>query len=364
MPSARDRRIADRLTEWFADHARDLPWRTPRPRDPYRSLVSEAMLQQTQVSRVVEKFDGFLARFPTVESLAAAPEQAVLAAWSGLGYYRRARHLRLAARAIVERHGGRVPADVESLRRLPGVGAYTAGAIAGIVFDQPVPAVDANARRVILRVEGKESPGVSERWIAARAGDIVAAATKRGPAAFNEGLMELGALVCSAASPACGRCPLRRLCRARAAGTQKLIRPVKPPTRRTTIFASCVLVSDPQGRLLTHARPSHGPGLWSGLWQPPTVERHDRHASPAELRGTLGVRRLSRVGGFDHATSHRLVRFEVWQGSPGIPRAGVIPPAGEFLDQQKIARLPLSSPHRRILLTMGTGAEERQSVFE
>ncbi len=348
--SARDRRIADRLTGWFAESARDLPWRRASPRDGYQSLVSEAMLQQTQVARVVEKFGGFIERFPTVEALAGATEQSVLAAWSGLGYYRRARNLWRAARAIVERHGGRVPEDVETLRDLPGVGAYTAGAIASIVFNQAVPAVDANARRVILRVEGRTSAGASEGWVTGRAGEIVRAATGAGPGALNEGLMELGALVCSAATPACGRCPLRRLCRARAAGTQGEIRPSKARSRRVSMYVSCVLVGDSGGRLLAEARPMGGAGLWGGLWQPPTVERDDRHATAAELRGRLGVRGLRKVGEFDHATSHRLVRFEVWQGSPGRRGVGTGRLKGEFLDREEIGRLPLSSAHRRILL--------------
>src|SRR5690606_18237159 len=163
-----------RLCRWFHDHAREMPWRI-LPRDPYHALVSEFMLQQTQVSRVLEKFPAFLARFPTLRHLARADEQDVLAAWSGLGYYRRARNLHAAARAIADRFDGRVPASADDLRSLPGVGRYTAGAVASIVFNQPVPIVDGNVARVLIRLEGRDlAADEGQPWAWTRAAELVA----------------------------------------------------------------------------------------------------------------------------------------------------------------------------------------------
>jgi len=189
-------------------------------RDPYFSLVSELMLQQTQVARVIEKFTEFVGRFPTVEALARADEGGVLAVWSGLGYYRRARHLHRAAREIVARFEGRVPTTVEELMTLPGVGRYTAGAVASMVFGRAEPLVDGNVARVLVRIEGREcSAAEGVAWAWERAGELVRIAeapkgqsAKRsllGPGVFNEGLMELGAVVCVPRGPRCGVCPVR-----------------------------------------------------------------------------------------------------------------------------------------------------------
>src|SRR5690606_18318055 len=213
--ASRDRRIVRDLCRWFARAARDLPWRA-LPRDPYRALVSEFMLQQTQVSRVLEKFGPFLERFPSVEALAAADEGQIAAAWSGLGYYRRARHLQAAARAIVAEHGGRVPTKAATLENLPGIGRYTAGAISSIVFGEPVPVVDGNVTRVVLRIEGRDLPQeapATARFVWERAAALVevAAGTKAkgiGPGFLNEALMELGATVCVPRSPRCLECPI------------------------------------------------------------------------------------------------------------------------------------------------------------
>jgi A/G-specific adenine glycosylase len=196
---------ADLLTWWDRGH-RDLPWR--QSNDPYAVLVSEVMLQQTQVSRVVPKYLAFLARFPTLDALAEASTADVIRAWSGLGYNRRAVNLQRAARAVLQEHGGRLPPTAAALRGLPGIGEYTARAVASIAFGEPVAAVDTNVRRVLTRVvDGPES--------ARTAGDVQRLAdqilARARPGAWNEALKELGALVCLPA-PACGRCPLRREC--------------------------------------------------------------------------------------------------------------------------------------------------------
>jgi A/G-specific adenine glycosylase len=213
---------------WFDRSARDLPWRVGDPitgvRDPYHVLVSEVMLQQTQVARVIEKFAAFLARFPTVRALAAASEDDVLAAWTGLGYYRRARLLHACAKRIVERHAGQIPAEIAALRELPGIGAYTAGAIASLAFAKPEPLVDTNVSRVLLRIAGKQlavSDKAASAWAWEQARDLVhVAAEARGtpllrarnrPGAWNEALMELGATVCTLPTPRCVLCSVQSL---------------------------------------------------------------------------------------------------------------------------------------------------------
>jgi len=200
-----------RLTAWFRRQGRDLPWR--RTRDPYAILVSEFMLQQTQVQRVTEYYARFLARYPTIDVLAAAAATEVREAWEGLGYYRRAANLHRLARTVVAEHGGRVPDDPAALARLPGVGPYTAGAVATFAFEQAHPAVDTNVARVIRRVFHPRSRGAAgERrvWETARA-----LQPRAGKAAwtFNQAVMELGALICTARVARCGDCPVRAGCR-------------------------------------------------------------------------------------------------------------------------------------------------------
>ena len=194
-----------RLLAWYRTAGRDLPWR--RTRDPYRVLVSEFMLQQTQVSRVLSYYDRFLARYPSVQSLARARPRAVREAWDGLGYYRRSANLRRLAAEVVRRHGGSIPADAQQLLRLPGVGPYTAGAVAAFAFEQPVPAVDTNVRRVLSRAFSCRT---------AKEARTTASALQptRGKTAwaFNQALMELGALVCTARAPKCGECAVSKMC--------------------------------------------------------------------------------------------------------------------------------------------------------
>ena len=198
------------LLRWFRRAGRDLPWR--RTRDPYRILVSEVMLQQTQVSRVLEYYPRFLRTFPTLGQLARARPAAVRESWDGLGYYRRAANLHRLARVVINGGGG-IPGDPARLRRLPGVGPYTAGAVASFAFERPVPAVDVNVARVLRRAFhprlGSGAAATRRLWDTA-----ATLLPRRGPAAwaFNQAIMELGALVCTARAPKCGACPVRRSC--------------------------------------------------------------------------------------------------------------------------------------------------------
>ncbi|MFQ3662422.1 MAG: A/G-specific adenine glycosylase, partial [Chloroflexaceae bacterium] len=215
LPSETIEVLHTALLAWFAHHARDLPWR--RTRDPYRILVSEVMLQQTQVERVVPKYHAFLAAFPSLERLASAPTAEVIRLWAGLGYNRRAVNLQRTARTVLEEHGGAFPREVATLRRLPGIGPYTAGAVACFAFEQDVAFLDTNIRRVLRRacIGPDEMAGaVSDRELLALGAALVPSG--RGWA-WNQALIELGALVCTSASPACPRCPLRPVCRAYAA---------------------------------------------------------------------------------------------------------------------------------------------------
>lgn len=204
-----------RLARWFRRAGRDLPWR--RTRDPYRVVVSEVMLQQTQVSRVLDYYPAFIERYPSIHRLAAARPRAVREAWDGLGYYRRAENLRRMAKVVVKEHEGRMPFSLDALRRLPGIGPYTAGAVACFAYEQAAPAVDTNVARVLKRVFGKtrrthKTRGPSE---ARRLRDLSASLQpRRGTPAwtFNQALMELGALVCTAKNPKCGACPVRDDC--------------------------------------------------------------------------------------------------------------------------------------------------------
>jgi A/G-specific adenine glycosylase len=208
---ARETAFRSRLLRWFRRHGRDLPWR--RTRDPYRIVVSEFMLQQTQVSRVEEYYRRFLAAFPTVQHLAEATPRAVREQWDGLGYYRRAAHLHALAGRVVKDHDGIIPRDRDSLRSLPGVGRYTAGAVLTFAYEHAVPAVDTNVGRVIRRAfhprARKDARGERKVW------DTAARLVPRAGASawsFNQAIMELGALVCTARQARCGFCPVKNVC--------------------------------------------------------------------------------------------------------------------------------------------------------
>jgi A/G-specific adenine glycosylase len=219
-PPLRGPEFRRRLLRWFRRHGRDLPWR--RTRDPYHVLVSEVMLQQTQVRRVEGYYHRFLERFPSLEHLAAAPPGRVRESWDGLGYYRRAANLHRLAQVIVAEHGGVLPSDPEALRRLPGVGRYTAGAVASFAFERATPAVDTNVARVLRRAFHPRAAGApGERRLWATAQQLL---PRHGAAAwtFNQGIIELGALVCTARIARCDACPVREAC---ATGRRRVPQP-------------------------------------------------------------------------------------------------------------------------------------------
>ena len=345
----RDTRLVDAVCRWFRANSRPLPWRT-EPRNGYASLVSEVMAQQTQIARVVERFDGFLDRFPTAASLAEAPDGEVQRLWSGLGYYRRARNLQAAAKEIVSRFDGEVPSNVEDLRSLPGVGRYTAGAIASIVFNRPEPIVDGNVARVLMRVEGRDlahaSPE-SQTWSWARAGELVAIAAdgrgERSPAAFNEGLMELGAAVCTPANPRCSGCALAADCTARRDGAQDRIPRAKVSAERKVLRCAAAVLTDHKGRVLLEQRPADG--MWAGLWQAPTLEA--TRSGQAAVTSWLGVEAIERAGTYTHQTSHREVRFSVWKGA--LPSRHPARRGRVLVDPAALADYGMGSAQRRVI---------------
>lgn len=344
----RQRRITRSISQWFQRHARELPWRSEQDgrRDPYRSLVSELMLQQTQVARVLERFEPFVKRFPTIDALAAADEADVLAAWSGLGYYRRARMLHAMAKAVRDEHGSNVPSDVASLLTLPGVGRYTAGAISSIVFGHPEPLVDGNVMRVLQRLDahaGQPDPA----WAWERAESLVPLA--REPGVFNEGLMELGAVVCTPASPKCADCPVAQWCEARAQGVQDRIPEPKKRAERRPLFASAAVAIDAKGRVLMEQRP--GTGLWAGLWQCPTIERDDRHAEPERVRTLVRARTVEQVATFTFLTTHRDVQFVVHRALGA--RAGN---GRTWVEPGELPGLGIGNAQRRVIEAAGVRA--------
>jgi A/G-specific adenine glycosylase len=298
----RDAEIADRLKAWFDKSARDLPWR--RTRDPYAIWLSEVMLQQTRVETVIPYYERFLRRFPDVRALASAELDEVLSLWSGLGYYRRARELHRCAREVAEQHRGVFPAEAGELRKLRGIGPYTAGAIASIAFEKPAALVDGNVARVLARLEVieddmKSTPGVRKAWAAAER-----LVPKDKPGAFNQALMELGATICTPRDPCCLVCPVRALCAARAAGRERDL-PIMSGKRASPRVSMVAAVIESEGRVL-FARRKEG-GLFGGLWEPPMVEASSVEAARKELEGA-GIEaktRLAEVGRVEHILTHR-----------------------------------------------------------
>lgn len=252
------------LLDWYDQNARPLPWR--KDHDPYRVWISEIMAQQTQMDRVVPYFERFVRAWPDVTSLACADEDELLRMWEGLGYYNRARNLRRAACVVLERHEGVFPSSREEMEQLPGIGPYTSGAIASVAFNQPVVAIDANVERVFSRVFDLGKP-VKEPTTRAFIEDRARTLLPRGAARrFNQALMELGALVCTPRTPACHRCPMSELCRARQQGTV-LERPVKGEAKQYVkiVVATGVLIND--GRVYIQKR--RPDDVWPGLWEFP-----------------------------------------------------------------------------------------------
>lgn len=332
------RRARRRLGRWYAANRRDLPWR--RTRDPYRIWVSEVMLQQTRVEVVVPYYERFLARFPDVGTLAAADEAEVLALWSGLGYYGRARRLHAAARRIAE-EGGNFPGDPAALSRLPGIGAYTAAAVASMAFGEPVAVLDGNVERVaarLLALGGDPRRSAARRRLAAAAEALLDASD---PGASNQAMMELGATLCTPRAPRCESCPLRPPCRARALGRPEGF-PAPRPRRRPERLERTAAVVRRDGRLLL-VRRDDGSTLLAGTWELPWVEAGG-DAAAALARRYGGVWTLARrIGTVRHAVTYRDIRLEVWEGSWTAGATVSAGAAAGWFEPRRVTELPSSS---------------------
>lgn len=349
------------LVRWFRAAAREMPWRT-RPlgtkRDPYLVLVSELMLQQTQVSRVAPAYERFVARFPTVQSLAAAPEPEVLALWSGLGYYRRAKLLHAAARAVVESHGGVMPRTADALGALPGLGPYTSAAVASLAFHERRAMVDGNVTRVMLRVRGRRGSASDPKQVkwAREHADAMVGAAGRGPAPAlaAEALMELGATVCVPRGPRCEVCPLAGACIARAKGLTDVIPEPKRAKATPTVWAVSVVMEDAEGRVAIETRPAKG--MWASMVQAPTAEWSGEARDAAEVsREAMGLAasvKLRERERFTHQTTHRRFEFTVLdvrvsdRVKKAVERAR---PGVRWVQREEIAGMALSSVQARVL---------------
>jgi A/G-specific adenine glycosylase len=339
------------LLGWYGASRRDLPWR--KTKDPYAIWVSEIMLQQTRVETVVPYYARFLARFPDVLTLAEAPVDDVLALWSGLGYYRRARMLHDGARAVVA-GGGAVPRARAALLAVPGIGRYTAGAVASIAFGERVGLVDGNVARVLARVFAIEEDmrGAGMRRAESLADAIVA---PEDPGAWNQALMELGATVCTPRAPACGACPIAPRCVARAEGREGslpvLVRKAAPKAARVQ-----AIVAEGGARVLLGRRDREG--LFGGLWEPPSRDGPAR--SRAVLAAALPVTNVERAGVVVHVLSHRRLTVDVCRGDLTAGVAGWPPPPGydalRMVRADALGELGVSTLARKILAKAGVVA--------
>lgn len=293
--------FAQAVVSWQQQHGRRaLPWQNTR--DPYRVWLSEIMLQQTQVVTVLGYYSRFLEHFPDVGALAAAPEDAVLALWSGLGYYSRARNLHKAAQRVVLKHGGKFPDTAAQLAQLPGVGRSTAAAIAAFCFDERVPILDANVRRVLTRFLAFEhdlARPANERALWALAAEMVPQAASDMPA-YTQGMMDLGASVCTSRRPSCGTCPLEMACAARRSGDVQQF-----PVRSRKVLRKqeswwLLVLRDASGRIWLQRRPA--PGIWAGLYCTPVFA--DEMALRAHA-ARWGAAEMENMVPFRHALTHR-----------------------------------------------------------
>ena len=306
--------FSEKLLGWYDQHKRDLPWRADR--DPYRVWLSEIMLQQTRVAAVIEHYRRFLAKFPTIHKLAAAREASVLAVWSGLGYYRRARMLHAAAKYLVKECGGTFPQTSADLRALPGIGRYTAAAIASIAFDEPVAVVDGNVERVVNRVQGRRLSGeelwrVAEKWI-----------DRERPGDFNQAMMELGATVCVPRAPQCLLCPVRPLCATRGELKDAVTAPAQK--RREIHFG---LARRGNNVFLVQRSKEHS--LMPGMWELPEYSNGSTHNKPL-----FSVRHSITVTDYQV----RVIALE----DPGSI-------AGRWITASRLPSLPLTGLARKIL---------------
>lgn len=359
------------LLAWYRRHKRDLPWR--RSRDPYHIWVSEIMLQQTRVDTVIPYFHRFIDQFPTTEALASAPEEEVLKAWEGLGYYSRARNLQSAVREVQERYGGKVPSTKDDVFSLRGVGPYTAGAILSIAYNLPEPAVDGNVMRVLSRyflIEEDIMKGSTRVRMEQLAKELI----PEGAASdFNQALMELGALVCTPKSPQCLICPVLAGCAGREAGMEEALpvkKKAKPPRPERRVAALIEGAGDHAGRVLVRQRPQEGllarmwelPHALADGWPPDALAASAPEATAAAHRTLaaelgadgVGLGEAAWLMRAEHVFSHIRWEMEVYRcapeaGPPGTGSAPLLPSHYRYIDRAEMAQLAFPNVFIRIL---------------
>jgi A/G-specific adenine glycosylase len=341
-------RFAHRLLDWFDLHGRrNLPWQ--HPRTPYRVWLSEVMLQQTQVRTVIPYFERFVAALPTLEALAAAPLDRVLALWSGLGYYSRARNLHRCAQLCVEQYAGELPRDIDQLSALPGIGRSTAAAILAQAYGDSHAILDGNVRRVLARFHGVYGwPGASEvqrrLWLHAEAHTPLERV-----ADYTQAIMDLGALVCVRSRPRCDVCPVTDDCVARREGLTALLPQAKPsrsiPTRDTTML----IVRDNEGRVLLERRPPTG--VWARLWSLPESEDVDRARHELRDRHAIDARPLTPLTAFVHTFSHYRLHITplLLHLERAPPEAVADAPDRGWFTADELGELGLPAPVRKLL---------------
>ncbi len=340
--------VAPLLLAWYARAGRDLPWR--RTRDPYRVWLSEIMLQQTGVTAVIPYFEKFLARFPDLATLAAAPVEAVIELWAGLGYYSRARNLHAAARQVADLHAGSFPQTLEALTALPGIGRSTAGAILSIAFDLPAPILDGNVRRVLCRLFAwQEAPRSSaaekQLW---RWAETLTPADR--PHDYAQAIMDLGATLCTPSAPACERCPLERLCQGRAMGIAAEL-PRRRKKQKVPTRIQIALLLDRDGSFLVRRRPLAG--MLAGLWEFPGVVlaagESPELAAGRLLRELGGAGRPRFAGGVDHAYSHFRLDLRLFCAAAPEDLQVAEGVESRWLTRAKLADCPLHGAHKKAL---------------
>ncbi|WP_200761700.1 A/G-specific adenine glycosylase [Poriferisphaera corsica] len=359
--------IRSRLLDWYDQNARSLPWRpaspTSAPIPPYYTLVSEAMLQQTQVATVIPYFHRFLETFPTLETLANADEQQVLTLWQGLGYYRRARNLHACAKTIITEHNGIIPSDIDSLLALPGIGQYTAGAIASIAFNQPAPILDGNVIRILSRIffitdPTDHTPVKKQLWLLADQLVPAPVSTDFRPGDYNQSMMELGALICSPRNPKCDTCPIQKLCKAYADGSPESLPVTLPKSKPRPVNHHILAIthpSQPNTYLLEQRPPT---GLWSNMYQLPTLELNhskdiatDQLAAYAQKHLKIKPQAITPLKTFKHQTTHLTITFHLHAITPAfIPSQ--LKPKTQWRSLDKLADLPFSNPQLKAIKAM------------
>lgn len=309
-------RLRRRLLSWYDRHRRELPWRSDNP-DPYAVWLSEMMLQQTQTSTVAPYYAAFLEAYPDVNALAAAPREDVLAMWAGLGYYRRAHLLHDAAKVVADELGGRFPDTVEGLMALPGVGRYSAGAIASIAFDVSAPILDGNVKRVLARVfaireSQSDAKTIAKLW--QMSGNVI---PRKRCGDFNQALMDLGATICTPKVPSCDTCPFKGICLARQRELVDEIPPVRKRSKPTRMDLTALVIESGE-HVLLHRRSDSG--LWAGMWELPNAEANGEKIDevceailPASVRKSLT--RPVKAHAVQHQLTHRTVRFNVYRAT-------------------------------------------------